>query len=168
MKKILIITAVAFITLSSCNKEAANLKSEQVASIENVLTSNSAADPTMLHFKVDVTGSTFHNGCTNEDMLITSGVFFLNSHQDGTVASYNLHDFVLQAADGSIYRGVWVGTFQVTTSLPDPGAFNNTYKVILTTSGGNNNFLLQGVFHITQNANGEFTVTIDNFTATCK
>lgn len=168
MKKNFIIPLVVFFIFSSCKKEDSNLQSEQVASTENRLTTNSAADPTMSHFTVDVTGLTFYNGCTGEDMLITSGVFSLNTHQDGTIASYNVHDFVLQAADGSIYRGNWVGTFQLTAPLPDPGALTNTYKVILTTAGGDNNFLLQGVFHITENANGEFAVVIDNFTASCK
>jgi hypothetical protein len=168
MKKIFICAAFALVTLGSCNKEATNIASEQVPAIAANSTANSAADTTMLHLKVDVTGSTFPNGCTNEDMLIISGVFFLNTHQDGTVASVNLHNFVLQSADGTIYRGIWVTTFQVTTSLPDPGAFNNTYKVIFTTSGGGNNFVLIGLFHIAENANGEFTVVIDNFTAGCQ
>ncbi len=153
---------------SSCKKEATNITSKQAPSIAANSTTNSAADTTMLHFRVDVTGLTFHNDCTNEDMLIISGVFFLNTHQDGTVASYNLHDFVLQAADGTIYRGIWAGTFTLIGSESGPGTVTNTYKAIMTTSGGGNNSLLKGVFHITTNANGEFTVVIDNFTAGCQ
>ncbi|MES2646057.1 MAG: hypothetical protein V4717_04220 [Bacteroidota bacterium] len=167
MKKIFIYSAFAFSALTSCQKDLTeDTTQRQLSAAENLTTK--AADPTMLHLRVDVTGLTFHNDCTNEEMLILSGIFFLNSHRDGTIASTNVHNFVLQAADGTIYRGVWVNTFQVTAPLPDPGAFNNTYKVILTTSGGGNNSRLTGVFHITQNANGEFTSVIDNFTAGCQ
>jgi hypothetical protein len=167
MKKALICTIFAVSALTSCNKDLTDNVTDRQLSAEEKLSTN-AADPTMLHLSVDVTGLTFHNDCTNEEMVILSGVFFLNTHQDGTVASTNLHHFVLQATDGTIYRGIWVTTFQVTAPLPDPGAFNNTYKVILTTSGGGNNSQLTGVFHITQNANGEFTSVIDNFTAGCQ
>lgn len=166
MKKLFII-AIAVIVFSSCKKEAANLPPEQVASIDNNAAENSA-DPTMAHIRIDVTGLTFANGCTNEDMVILSGVFFLNTHQNGTIASYNVHDFVLQAADGTIYRGNWVETFQVTAEQPNPGAFNNTYKVILTTSGGGNNFVLIGLIHLSENADGELKVAIDSFTAGCQ
>lgn len=167
MKKNFLIPIIAFAIFSSCKKEAANPESEQVASIESNVTTT-AADPTMFHLKVDVTGLTFQNGCTNEDLLIISGVFSLNSHQDGTVASYNLHDFVLQAEDGTIYRGIWAGTFTLIGSESGPGTVTNTYKAIMTTAGGGNNFLLQGVFHVTVNANGELTAFIDNFTAGCQ
>jgi len=167
MKKLFII-AVVVTFFGSCKKEAASPASEQAASVANDVAQHSAADPTMAHIRVDLAGTTFMNGCTNEDMLILNGVFFLNTHQDGTVASYTVPDFVLQGADGSIYRGIWAGTFQVTAPLPNPGAFNNTYKVIFTTAGSGNNFVLQGVFHITTNASGEFVVTIDNFTAGCQ
>ena len=161
----IIVIALSF---SSCKKEAANHASEQVASTENNLTSNSAADTTMMHFRVDVTGLTFHNDCTNEDMVITSGVFNLNTHQNGTVASYNVQHFVLQGADGSIYHGNWVGTFTLNGSESGPGTITNSYKAIFTTSGGGNNSVLVGLFHITSNANGQITVVIDNFTAGCQ
>jgi hypothetical protein len=166
MKKILII-AIVIMVFSSCKKESTNSAPQEVAATANTFPENSA-DPSAAHFKIDLTGTTFANGCLNEDMVILSGILSLNTHQDGTIASFNVSDFVLQAADGAIYRGTWVGTFQVTAPQPLPGAFNNTYKVIFTTAGGGNNFLLQGVFHLAENASGQLTVVIDNFTAGCQ
>lgn len=168
MKKFFIWGSLALLTLTVFGKGAISNTSKQVPAMAANTIANPADDPTMLHYTVDVTGLTFHNDCTGEDMLIVSGVFFLNSHQDGTVASYNLHDFVLQAADGSIYRGIWAGTFTLTGSEAGPGTITNTYKAIMTTSGAGNNSLLKGVFHITTNSNGAYTVVIDSFTAGCQ
>ena len=168
MKKLLVLTILACVTLCSCTKEGLNKAPAQEPSAANREPVKLASDPSREHLIVDLAGITFHNDCTNEEMLVISGVLNVNRHQDGTVASLNIHDFVLQSSGGTIYRGIYVQTFQVTTELPDPGAFNNTYKLILTTPGGGNNSVLKGVFHITQNGNGEFAVVIDNFTAGCK
>ncbi len=68
MKKVFTITAFAFVTLDSCRKELsydafdhATDASKQFSSIVNNSTLTSAADPTRVHIKTDITGLTFRN-----------------------------------------------------------------------------------------------------------
>ncbi|CAN5540742.1 hypothetical protein BH10BAC3_BH10BAC3_14460 [soil metagenome] len=161
MKKFFFVTAMAFIALTSCQKDVSNIASKPLPSIK-------AADPSFFHIKQDLTGFTIFNDCINEDMVIISGVLNLTTHQDGFIAAINIHNLVLQASNGTLYHGAYVQTFDVTTQLPDPGSFTNTFKLILTTPGGGNNFVYHGVFHITQNGLGEFAIVIDKFTIGCQ
>ncbi len=175
MKKVFIITAFAFVTLASCRKELsydafehATDASKQFSSIVNNSRSTSAADPTRQHLKIDLTGLTFRNDCTGEQMLIKSGIVNVNLHQDGQVASINIHNFVLESSNGTVYRGIFVINYTATGNSNGVNTLHNTYKAIFTTPGGGNNSVLIGVFHITINANEVTTAFIDNFRAGCK
>jgi hypothetical protein len=68
---------------------------------------------------------------------------------------------------GAMYRGTGETRDDYQTSGPPPQNFTfvNNFKII--GQGPDNNLLIHETAHFTQNADGTFTATVDNFSATC-
>ncbi len=166
MKKFFIFTILAFTTLISCQKDAATKSSEHFSNAtSSSISSSSQSD---LVTRVDLTGNTFHNECTGEELTIISGIATINTTQSWWLRSLNIDHFVLQSSDGTAYRGVFAITFEPIAVSTQVLGFTNTYKLIMTTPGGGNNSFLQSLLHISGDANGNITAYIDNFTAGCQ
>jgi hypothetical protein len=70
---------------------------------------------------------------------------------------------------GTKYQGTGVSSsIDVDNSGSYPYRFTiiNNYRII--GQGKNNNFMVHSVFHVTMNANGEFTGEVDKFSAECR
>jgi hypothetical protein len=68
---------------------------------------------------------------------------------------------------GDSYQGTGVTQDHFTTGLgAEAFTFVNNFRII--GQGPGNNFLVHQTFHVTINANGEITATVDNFSAECK
>jgi hypothetical protein len=68
---------------------------------------------------------------------------------------------------GDKYQGTGVTQDHFTTGLgAQTFTFVNNFRII--GQGPGNNFLVHQTFHVTINANGEVTATVDNFSAECK
>jgi hypothetical protein len=67
---------------------------------------------------------------------------------------------------GDKYQGTGVTQDHFTTGLGETFTFVNNFRII--GEGPGNNFLVHETFHVTINANGEVTATVDNFSVECK
>ncbi len=178
MKKFFICTAFALLTLASCQKDLSTNVTEQqpsngsnaaLASNRDVtkLVSNTSNGDVIV--RIDLTGqqATVPNPCTGGPLTFLSGILQLNIAPDGySIRSTVITNLVIQDADGTIYHGVYVATFEQKGS-PFQGTFSNTYKLILNPQGGGTNVTLHGILIITVNSNGVLTAIVDKFTLDC-
>jgi hypothetical protein len=67
---------------------------------------------------------------------------------------------------GDTYQGTGVTQDQFTTGLGVTFTFVNNFRII--GEGPGNNILVHETFHVTINANGEVTATVDNFSVECR
>jgi hypothetical protein len=67
---------------------------------------------------------------------------------------------------GDTYQGTGVTQDHFTIGLGETFTFVNNFRII--GQGPGNNILVHETFHVTINANGEVTATVDNFSAECK
>jgi hypothetical protein len=67
---------------------------------------------------------------------------------------------------GDMYRGTGVTQDHFTTGLGETFTFVNNFRII--GQGPDNNILVHQTFHVTINANGVVTATVDNFSVDCK
>jgi hypothetical protein len=67
---------------------------------------------------------------------------------------------------GDNYQGTGVTQNHFTTGLGETFTFVNNFRII--GQGPDNNILVHETFHVTINANGVVTATVDNFSVECK
>jgi hypothetical protein len=67
---------------------------------------------------------------------------------------------------GDNYQGTGVTQNHFTTGLGETFTFVNNFRII--GQGPDNNILVHETFHVTINANGVVTATVDNFSVDCK
>ena len=175
MKKLFIITTLACTVFTSCQKEASlSTAPAQVASNATLTPSISTNANNASVFTFDLTGDTYpvDNVCTGSPLTFLSGTGHVAAHTDSKPwnFTFNLENVVIQAADGTIYRGGGTNTYQFPQGYlgSAPIELNNTAHFHLTTAGGGNNISLDVVFKITVNANGIFTVNFNKTTVTCR
>jgi len=175
MKKFFICAAFALLTLASCKKDVSTDLTEQQSPIETnaTSTSNGAANNFESNnggqiVRVDITGQQFTNPCTGGSLTVLSGILQFNIAPDGiTIRSTVNSLLVMQDADGNIYHGVFVETFEQNGSISH-GTLHDTLRFILNPQGGGDKLTLHSVLHITVNANGIFTATVEQFTLACQ
>ncbi len=158
-----IITIMAVIFFSSCKKET-SMSSQQLPSVvsnstvNNTTASNSTSQGETI-VRIDLTGQTVVDPCTGQTLTILSGDLINNIAPDGiSVRLSQIHNFVLQAADGTITSTHFVSTFELIGS----GGFINTYKIISHSQDNGTHLVLQGQFKVTN-----FTVQFDKFFLKC-
>jgi hypothetical protein len=106
--------------------------------------------------------------CTDEVVEISGIIHFVNQTQrDGTfVGHFNYQNVTgLGLTSGTIYRVSAVDHLRVSASFPS--SFHSVQSFHLISKGFDSNLLITILFHITVNANGEVTVTIDDAHAQC-
>ena len=176
MKKLFIFSALASFIFISCQKEtslatASSVKTSNVPlqSSQSIYGNGASID------KFDLTGLTYpvENFCTGSPLTFLSGTGQVAAHTDAKPwnFTFTMKNVVIQAEDGTIYRGGGTNTYQFPQDYNNtvPWELNNTGHFMLTTAGGGNNISLNFVFKITVNANGVFTVFINPGTGlTCK
>jgi hypothetical protein len=106
--------------------------------------------------------------CTGEVVEISGIIHFVNQTQrDGTfVGHFNYQNVTgLGLTSGTIYKVSTV--YQIQASEPFPSTFNLIQGFHLISKGSDSNLLITILFHITVNANGEVTATIEDAHAQC-
>ena len=106
--------------------------------------------------------------CTGETVLISGTIHFVTQTQpDGSfVGHFNYQNMAgLGLTSGTIYRVSAVDHLRL--SAPFPSSINSVRSFHLISVGSESNLLITFLFHITVNANGEVTATIDDSHAQC-
>jgi hypothetical protein len=170
MKKIFFFTAITFLTLTSCRKEATTSLDEQSPEIINNSTTNSV---NAVPINWDTTwyepaGVSMFNSCTQEYINFTGSIHI---HIRGVISDNKITwigHYDVQNLKGV---GQITGTRYVTTE-----SFNASYTSNFDTEsivsdqhyvlhyislGKETNFTLENTIHLTINANGDVTVSLD-------
>jgi hypothetical protein len=170
MKTFFFFTAIAFLTLSSCKKEAASSSEDKTAAQSQLQTkaiSSGGAQPFYGSFDVHYDGQQFYNPCTNE--LATVYGFekvIFNGINNGTKSTITFHVNM----PGTIRAVGESGTEYVINDhlLQQESYFSNgvfTTKHVSTlrwvASGGGNNFTIKETYYIKVDADGNVTVIRD-------
>jgi hypothetical protein len=176
MKKLFIITTMLSTVFTSCQKETslstATTPDASPTALKSSMSTN-ANNASSVTFDLAGSAGPVDNACTGSPLTILSGTGHVAAHTDSKPwnFTFNLQNVVIQAEDGTIYRGGGTSTYQFPQDYNNtvPWELNNTGHFMLTTAGGGNNISLSFVFKITVNANGVFTVFINPGTGlTCK
>jgi len=178
-----IITAgyiIAVIFLAACQKSAVQPTSQKPtpAFTSRSLSSVTAATPYNDKQDFDMTTLGIQAfGCNGEELQVTGGIYHLDLH--GTINKDNFSAVEHVNAQNFKLVGTATGT-TYTGSVSYNQSFNETFtngkfvtkttqSILLSTPGGKNNVMVKMDVHLTLNANGTMTASIDNFrTDNCK
>ncbi|MBS1523818.1 MAG: hypothetical protein JST50_22630 [Bacteroidetes bacterium] len=171
---------IAIIFLASCQKSAVSPASEKstpaftsksLASVNSAMSYNDKQDFDMTTLGIQATS------CTGEQLQVVSGIYHLDLHGviNGNtftaVEHVNAQNFKLVGeATGTTYAGSVSYNQSFNTTFTN-GKFvtKTTQSILLTTPGGKNNVMVKMDVHLTINAQGVVTASIDNFrTDDCK
>jgi hypothetical protein len=106
--------------------------------------------------------------CTGEIVEISGTIHMLNQVQaDGSVIGHfnYLNVSGVGLTSGNTYRANAVDQFRL--SAPFPSSINSVRSFLLISRGWSSNLLVTVLYHITVNANGEATTSIDDLTMQC-
>ena len=106
--------------------------------------------------------------CTGEVVEISGTIHMVNQTQaDGSMIGHFNYQNVqgLGLTSGKAYRVSAVD--QVRLQAPFPTSIASVQSFHLISPGGDSNLLVQVLYHITVNANGEVTVAIDDLNTQC-
>jgi hypothetical protein len=127
--------------------------------------------------RTDLTGTTFANPCTAEQITIVGGTFQLivNSTPD---ASGGLHVEIRGSAQGVVARGGTSGdSYRLSGDFwSEQTVHDASYPVVLTvvevhnavSAGSAQNFIVHIVRHLTIDAHGDVTASVDAVSAECR
>src|SRR5688572_25374959 len=174
MKKALICAVFALLALASCKKDISSNVSEQGPSLlSTTVLESSPGMPTPQAgngdqiVRIDITGQQFLNPCTGGTLTALSGILQFNIAPDGfTIRSTVNSRLVMQDDNATIYRGVFVETFEQKGSIAQ-GILHDTLRFILNSQSGGKPIHLHSVLHITVNANGDLTAMVEKFSLDC-
>ncbi|HTK20820.1 MAG TPA: hypothetical protein VL442_14945 [Mucilaginibacter sp.] len=180
MKTITACYIIAAIGLASCQKSAVGPASEKLtpAFASKNLASFNAATPYNDKQDFDMTTLGIQaNSCAGEQLQVVGGIYHLDLHGTinknnfSAVEHVNAQDFkLIGPATGTTYSGSVSYDQSFNSSFTD-GKFitKTTQSILLSTPGGKNNVMVKMDVHLTLNANGTMTASIDNFrTDNCK
>lgn len=112
-------------------------------------------------------------GGAGETVLLSGNLHILtHTTIDATGGFHTKYHFQPQGVSGvgmttgTMYRGTGVSQGTVNGKVGLQETIVNNFRVI--GQGRGNNLLIHSVFHITVNANGEVTATVDKFSEVCK
>jgi hypothetical protein len=127
--------------------------------------------------RTDLTGTTFLNPCTSEPITIVGGTFQLivNSTTD---ANGGLHFDIRGNAQGVVATGATSGdSYRLAGDFwSEQTVRNASYPLVLTVvevhnavgTGSAQNFIVHIVRHLTIDANGDVTASVDGVSAACR
>ena len=113
------------------------------------------------------------NGGSGEDVALSgflhvlSQVTISNTGYATVVSHFQPQGITgIGAVTGAKYQGTGASTETFTVALGLTDTFRNNFRII--GSGPGNNVLIHETFHVTVNANGTLTTSIDNLSVECK
>jgi hypothetical protein len=170
MKMIICFTAIAFLSLSSCRKEAATLTKDQTLAKSQSQTNASSSGGAVAFsdvFTVSNVGESLYNPCTNEIVTFISGTLLIDVHgiYNGNKSTITVHanfqDAKMVGESGREYAVS--GSFNEQTSDFSNGIF--TTKLVHfdrgITAGSENNIMIKDTYYIKVDADGNVTVIRD-------
>ena len=171
MKKIFFFTAISFLTLSSCRKEAATLPKDQTLAQSQSQTNASRSEGAFTFkdlFRVNLDGEQFYNPCTNEQMTATTWNLLIDFHgiyngnKSTIIFHVNLQGFKGVGESGREYTGSAAITNSQESYFSN-GVFTTklVHHVRATTPSGGNSFILTDTFYIKVDAEGNITYIRD-------
>ena len=120
-------------------------------------------------------GQSVPNLCTGETMQFVGGTLHttvtgvVNGNNSFIIFTFNGQNTLVEAPDGTIYRGNGVQSFKEKFSLTgESRTFTYNSIFVFTTAGGHNNLIFEFRYHITVNANGEVTIEYLETSAECQ
>jgi hypothetical protein len=178
MKKIFFFTAITFLTLSSCKKEATTLSQDQTAA-EGQLQANASNSQSQTNASssggavtfsslevVHHNGDQFYNPCTNELITIYGDVQFRThgvTNDNNSITTLNANAMELKAIgeNGRVYT--ISGAARLQWSDYSNGVFTFKFRFYnrFISAGGNNNLIDEGTFYLVVDAEGNTTYRID-------
>jgi hypothetical protein len=171
MKKIFFFTAISFLMLSSCQKEATTLSQDQTVA-ESQLQSNASDIGGAFTFNdvytVDLAGEQFYNSCTNEQMTASIWNVLVSFHgiYNGNKSTIIVHSGTQRfkgvgEESGLEYIGAASRNYQ--ESYFADGVFTTklVYVIHAMTAGGGNNLIITETFYINVYADGTITYVRD-------
>lgn len=163
---------IACVALAGCGTSDTDMTTN---SMNSAIQSNSMNTAGALAFTINVQvpiDVIFSNPCGGEDIQFV-GTEHQQLHITINGNSANVRQRVndqsvtgVGLTTGTKYNRTGMTKDNFTVHVGEQETFVNSFKVI--GQGPDNNLLVQEVFHITINANGEVTVLFDKFTAVCK
>ena len=109
------------------------------------------------------------NDCTDEQVQLSGNIHLVSQTQrDGTVVGHFNYQGVsgVGLTSGTEYRASTVDNFRI--SEPFPSDINSVSSFHLIGQGTEENLLVNVLFHITVDANGEVTASIDEVDIQCR
>jgi hypothetical protein len=176
----LLIAVALFIALTCCRKsELAPLTQQGALSQDIQQFSTNGAVTYNYQTDIDLTAPGWDeiNSCTGEHLNITSGIWHFVMH-----GMYSDHAFLMSIHNNTEYYKVvsletgieysgnseWNGHYSFPLSNPNSFTLTIVNNVVLTTAGGGNNSKYFADLHMTVDATGKLTVSIDRLRAGCQ
>lgn len=106
--------------------------------------------------------------CTGEDVEISGTIHMVNETQsDGSlIGHFNYQNVTgVGLTSGNTYRVSAVDQIRLAAPFPSDITSVNSFRLI--SQGSSSNLLVNVLYHITVNANGEVTISIDDLTMQC-
>lgn len=171
------VLGAAFLFLAtSCKKETFKTVEKVNTIALAVNTAANAATTYKLQETIDLAGGALALGsCIQEELVIKSGVLKImtvvmqNSHAYSITAHVNSSNFKLfDPLTGIEYTGSQESIFHQSYPTFNPVlAQTTTLSIVLTAPGYGDNILIKGDWHITIDATGKVSSSVDNFRADC-
>jgi hypothetical protein len=183
MKKIIVLFGMLALLISSCKKDSFTnpVQSRSTNEVAQHASLNAAA-PYKEQYDIDLADGYLEiNSCTGELIDIVTGIWHISTHAVVTSSNRVMVKFhtntsnykLINLTTGTEYTGSYVSDDELTFNLANVDAFpfeeTTTLKILLTTPGGGNNSTLKATYHITVDANGNFTAAwFDNWRFGCQ
>jgi hypothetical protein len=176
MKKILIITAFAFITINSCKKDATSLEGGKQDNMKqgNIMM-NSQTSALVIDEHFDLPGPyDLINQCTDETVTVT-GTIGDDMHIviNGNTMNFSEHQQGQLNGTGSL-GNTYVTNLNENVTLNGISSNNGVFIIDdvtvfrMISKSGAPNFIVRRIAHLTVNANGTVTVDRIDFETTCR
>jgi hypothetical protein len=174
MKKIFVLTAMAFVLVSSCRKDDASIAAGQANQVSQVASNSQSAVPFSDVFVAHHDGTQLFNPCTNEVMTIYGDVQFrfhgvTNKNNSMTITNSSALGLNAIGESGRKYSITGAGIFQ--ESNYSDGAFTSkvSYTNHFITADGENNFIYGETFYLKVDADGNVSYLRDPvFSVSCQ
>ena len=140
-----------------------------------VLVPTTASAAVVQNVRVPLDVTFLGNPCTGDDMHFTGTIHLLAAETSDGNGGFHLHvdnnvSGVTAAGSpsGIVYHGVGGGWFEVNARPPFPFVSTETDVFGLISVGPTKNFFAKATFHITVNANGTVTSSVEQISVGCK
>jgi hypothetical protein len=163
MKKHFLIVLTICIAFYACKKDSVATSGQAVngssSHLANILSNPSLSAAEIPAYKGDVIVRDYLTGfqildCSGNTLTAVSGTATINLRYDGNVRSIVISNFAFQAADGTIWHGIYRQSYAIYMQ----NAATVTFRFAFHPVGGGVDIQVHGTFHTTVNANGDITV----------